>query len=64
VLVDCNLVEVLAGVRVIREHVDWGHFPITKSEGWFGWKDSFSARVGRFAGTDQCGFPFRKTMIG
>jgi len=32
-LVDRDLVEVLAGVRVIREHVGWSHFPINRSEG-------------------------------
>jgi len=33
VLVDFNVVEVPARIRVIRKHVGWGHFPINTGEG-------------------------------
>jgi hypothetical protein len=32
-LVNRDLVEVLARVRVVREHVGWSHFPVNRSEG-------------------------------
>jgi len=52
VVVNRDLVEVLARVRVVREHVGWGHPPINDSEWWSGWGDGFSV-CGKFADADQ-----------
>ena len=47
-LIDCNLVEVLAGIRVIRKHVGWGHFPIDSAgKAWSGMEEMVFWRAGK-----------------
>jgi hypothetical protein len=60
VLVDCNLVEVLVGIRVIRKHVGWSHFLVNAGKDWDG-GESALVHVGKLV--DSC-FLFRNTMIG
>ena len=62
VFVNRELVEVLARIRVVREHVGWGHLQINmtvSAERWSGWEDGFSV-CGRFAGADQ----WRLSLLG
>jgi len=59
VFVNRNLVEVLARVRVVREHVGWGHLQINDAERWSGWEDGFSV-CGKFADADQ----WRLSLLG
>jgi len=60
VFVDCNLVEVLTRVRVIREHVYRNHFPVNRGKGQSGMTegDFFFRPAGDVVRTDQPMFPF------